>query len=132
MARAASAAERAYAAYSKFRVGAAVLTDDGIFIGANVENASANLGICAERVAITHARMHGAEKIIGIAVCCADAPRQENSRPDPGLTMPCGACRQWLAELAPDAWVITNGSDQVYTLKDLLPVPFTLSNMEEE
>ncbi len=132
LATAATAAERAYAPYSKFRVGAAVLTDDDIFIGANVENASTNLGICAERVAISHARMHGAEKIIGIAVCCADAPIQEDNRPELGLTMPCGACRQWMAELAPDAWLITNGSDQVYTLKDLLPVPFTLTNNDEK
>lgn len=125
---AATAAERAYAPYSRFRVGAAVLTTDGIFIGANVENASSNLGICAERVAITHARMHGAERILGIAVYCVDAPCEENCLPEPALTMPCGACRQWLAELAPDAWVITNGSDQIYTVNDLLPMPFTLSN----
>lgn len=127
LATAATAAERAYAPYSKFRVGAAVLTDEGIFVGANVENASSNLGICAERVAIAHARIHGAEKIVGIAVCCADAPCGEDDRPEPGLTMPCGACRQWMAELAPKAWLVTNGSDHIFYLTDLLPVPFTLS-----
>lgn len=120
------ASGNAYAPYSRFRVGAAVLTENGIFPGANIENASANLGICAERVAIAHARMQGCRKIIGIAVYCADAPVDENGGIEPGLTLPCGACRQWMAELAPDAWLITNGSKSVYQLKDLLPLPFSL------
>lgn len=127
LAAAAMAAKQAYAPYSKFHVGAAVLTEDGVFYGANIENASANLGICAERVAIAHARMHGAEIIIGIAVYCADASHDANGMLDLSLTMPCGACRQWIAELAPDVWVITNGSDQIYTLEDLLPNPFRLT-----
>lgn len=118
---AAEAAQKAYAPYSKFRVGAAVLTDKGIFQGANIENASNNLGTCGERVAIAHARMNGAIEIIGIAVNCIDAP--EGS---PNLTMPCGACRQWLAELAPNAWIFTNGSEKVFTLEDILPNPFKL------
>lgn len=115
-----SAAQNAYAPYSKFRVGAAVLTEKGSFIGANIENASSNLGICAERVAISHARMHGAENIIGVAVSCIDAA----SDSDPRTTMPCGGCRQWLAELAPKAWLVTRGSDRVYSLSDLLPDAF--------
>lgn len=118
------AAQSAHAPYSKFKVGAAVLTENGVFIGANVENACTNLGICAERVAISHARMHGSTNIIGIAVCCSDAPVDENNTIITRLTMPCGACRQWIAELAPKAWVITNGSEQVFTLEDLLPEPF--------
>lgn len=126
MAVAVKAAESGYAPYSKFNVGAAVLTENGFFSGANIENASANLGICAERVAIAHARMHGSTEIFGIAVYCKNAVCDENGRFDPGLTMPCGACRQWMAELAPDAWLITNGSDQIFFLKDLLPVPFNL------
>ncbi len=120
------AAASAYAPYSKFNVGAAVLTEGGIFTGANIENACSNLGICAERVAIANARMNGWKKIIGIAVNCVDAPRDPDGNILKNLTMPCGGCRQWIAELAPDAWIITNASEHVYTLKDLLPLPFTL------
>jgi len=123
---AAKAAEMAHAPYSRFRVGAAVLTSEGIFQGANIENGSSNLGICAERVALAHARMHGATSIIGIAVCCRDAKPDASGSIDPNLTMPCGGCRQWLAELAPDAWVITNGAARVFTLQELLPSPFML------
>jgi len=125
---AAKAATRAYAPYSKFNVGAAVLTENGIFTGANIENASANLGICAERVAIAHARMNGCNSIIGIAVSCVNAPMDEQGYIDPRLTMPCGACRQWMAELAPNAWLVTNGSDKIYTMLELLPQPFTLTS----
>lgn len=127
MTAAIKAAQNAHAPYSQFNVGAAVLTEDGIFPGANIENASTNLGICAERVAISHARMHGSKKIIGIAVHCQNVSSDESGKSPPGLTMPCGACRQWMAELAPNAWLITNGSDQVYYLQDLLPTPFTLT-----
>lgn len=127
LAVAAKAATRAYAPYSKFNVGAAVLTEKGIFPGANIENASTNLGICAERVAIAHARMNGCTTIIGIAVSCINAPMDNDGYIDPRLTMPCGACRQWMAELAPDAWLVTNGSDKVYTMPELLPQPFTLT-----
>ncbi len=126
IAQAKKAALKAHAPYSRFRVGAAVLTDKGIFIGANIENASTNLGICAERVAISHARMNDCRNIIGIAVCCLDAPRDEDGNTDLHLVVPCGGCRQWIAELAPQAWVITYGSDKVFTLDDLLPNPFVL------
>ncbi len=115
-----SAAHKAYAPYSKFRVGAAVLTDKGVFIGANIENSSSNLGICAERVALSHARMHGAENYIGIAVCCLDAVPNSDIR----SSMPCGGCRQWLAELAPLAWLVTHGCERVFLLDDLLPDAF--------
>ncbi len=114
------AALNAYAPYSKFRVGAAVLTDKGVFIGANIENSSSNLGICAERVALSHARMHGAEIYTGLAVNCIDAVADGDIR----TAMPCGGCRQWLAELAPDAWLVTQGSDRVFSLDDLLPDAF--------
>ncbi len=124
---AAQAASNAYAPYSKFRVGAAVLTEKGVYTGANIENACTNLGICAERLAIAHARMHGATAVVGIALNCLDAPRGGKASDRIHMTIPCGGCRQWMAELAPDAWLITNGSDRIYTLKDLLPVPFRLS-----
>lgn len=126
LAAAAEAALNAHAPYSNFRVGAAVLTNEGVFTGANIENACTNIGICAERVAISHARMHGGTTINGIAIACIDARAGDSGKLPPGTTMPCGACRQWLAELAPDAWLISNGSAQIYSLKDLLPSPFTL------
>ena len=126
LAMAKKAAQTAYAPYSSFRVGAAVLTESGIFMGANIENASANLGICAERLAMAQARMNGCEKIIGIAVNCVDAVKNEQGRIEENLTMPCGGCRQWMAELAPEAWIVTNASTRVYTVSDLLPMPFLL------
>jgi len=128
LASAEKAAQSAYAPYSKFRVGAAVLTEDKIFLGANIENACTNLGICAERVAIAGARMDGCKKIIGIAVNCLDAPKDVNGNIAENRTMPCGACRQWIAELAPDAWLITNASKKVYRINDLLPAHFVLNH----
>ncbi len=128
---AAQAALMAYAPYSNFRVGAAVQTPGGVFLGANIETASTNLGICAERAAITHARMRGENEIIGIAVSCPDALRDEDDRVDEYGAMPCGACRQWLAELAPKAWVVISSSDQVYYLDDLLPCAFQLRTSKD-
>ncbi len=127
LAAAQKAAQHAYAPYSKFRVGAAVLTEGGVFSGANIENASTNLGICAERVAMAVARMNGCQNIIGIAVNCVDASKDAEGMIRENLTMPCGGCRQWMAELAPNAWVVTNAHDRVYRLPDLLPSPFILT-----
>jgi len=127
-----NAAGNAYAPYSKFNVGAAVLTENGIFTGANIENASTNLGICAERVAIANARMNQCRKIIGIAVNCVDAHKDENGKIKENMAMPCGGCRQWIAELAPDAWLVTNASDREYRLSDLLPHPFVLTQESDK
>ena len=119
----------AYATYSKYHVGAAVLTEKGAFKGANIENASSNLGICAERVAIGHARMNGATQIKIVAVCCRDAEMRDGVVVNSSETMPCGGCRQWLFELAPDALVVSNGTDEVMTVKGLLPNGFTLTEI---
>ena len=127
LASAQKAAARAYADYSQFHVGAAVLAGGKVFVGANIENASANLGLCAERVAIAHARMRSKAGIEGIAVFCADAARGKNGVAAINETFPCGACRQWIAELAPDAWIVTNGSAKVYSIDDFLPQPFALT-----
>ncbi|KAK6905669.1 cytidine deaminase [Kwoniella mangroviensis CBS 8507] len=82
--------DRAYAPYSKFRVGAALLTADGqIFGGCNVENASYGAGICAERTAVVKAISEGQNKFIAVAVT-SDVPSP--------TTSPCGICRQFLRE----------------------------------
>jgi cytidine deaminase len=126
------AAKHAYAPYSKFRVGAAVYANKKIYRGANIENASSNLGICAERVAIAHARINGANKIEGIAIFCIDASVDDSQQCMSQQCMPCGACLQWLAELAPNAWIVNNFNNKAYVLSDLLPKPFSLSIQQKK
>ena len=113
----------AYAPYSGFMVGAAVLTDGGeSFVGANVENASYGLSMCAERNAVHHAVSHGARGIVAIVVY---APTAEP-------TPPCGACRQVLAEFGRDVLIVCCGeADKVrrYRLATLLPDAFGASNL---
>jgi cytidine deaminase len=120
------AAGHAYCPYSRFPVGAAILTDGGeIFAGCNVENASYGLTICAERNAIFQAvaRMPTRPTIRAVVVF---TPTQEP-------TAPCGACRQVINEFGPDAEVISvcNGSSvMVHRLFDLLPQAFGPRNLE--
>jgi cytidine deaminase len=128
-AAAAAAALNAYAPYSRFRVGAAVLDSDGrLHTGCNVENASYGLCLCAERNALSTALGTGARRFRGIGVACIDAA--------PGLGLegrtPCGACRQWMVELAPDAEVVIAGGDgrqpmAVWPVSALLPDAFRLT-----
>ena len=116
------ASRAAYCPYSKFHVGAAVLADGKVFVGANVENASYGLTVCAERNALFAAILGGARRIEAVAVACVDAPEGC----DPALLMPCGACRQVIAEFAgPDTPVHV---DRVGTfrLDELLPHAFRL------
>lgn len=114
--------EKAYAPYSKFRVGACVLSDDGrIYKGCNFENSSYGLSICAERNAIGSAIADGVKKIAAVAIY---SPNQENC-------LPCGACRQVMAEFRSDdrdVDIITfaNGEMKVYKLSYLLPESFVL------
>ena len=117
--RAREAAAHAYAPYSGFAVGAAVLTDGGeIHSSTNVENASFGLSNCAERNAIFQAIAHGARKLAALAVYT----------PTAGATMPCGACRQVLAEFGADAIVICctddDAREQRFALTELLPAAF--------
>ncbi len=118
------ASRNAYCPYSKFRVGAAVLTSGGeVVTGGNVENASYGLTVCAERTAAFAAILAGASPFEAIAVACVDAP--EGSGPE--LLMPCGACRQVLAEFAdPSTPVIVDRVGRM-TLADLLPLAFRLT-----
>lgn len=104
---------RAYAPYSNFFVGSAVDTDAGTFSGANVENASYGLAICAERVAASQAVASGARQIDTVVVT--------SSAPTP--TPPCGACRQFLYEFNPQMTVVSEsrtGDRKQWTLSDLL------------
>jgi cytidine deaminase len=117
---AAKARRRAVSPYSGFRVGAALLTRKGdIITGANVESASYGLTCCAERIALFRALTDGEKDFVAIAVVAAAA----------GGPMPCGACRQLLAEYAPRAevWIADSralNSIRVYTVNELLPAAF--------
>ena len=116
---------RAYAPYSKFRVGAAVLLDNGVVVlGANIENASYGLTCCAERVAIFAARtQHPGASIVALAVSAGDDAHVHDGEQ---TRMPCGACRQVMVEfMAPTAQVWIDGVG-VRSLGDLLPSPFRL------
>jgi len=115
------AVSRAYAPYSHFRVGAAVLTAKGnIYTGVNVENASYGLTVCAERAAIFAAvAQEGPEmRVRALAVVCEQ----------PGPCPPCGACRQVIFEFGPDAVIIFPGEDglEETPIASLLPGAFSL------
>ena len=118
MAEARAAGERAYAPYSRFHVGAALLADDGRVIpGANVENASYGLSMCAERTAAFRAASEGVRRLVAVAVAAS------NEEP----TWPCGACRQVLWEFGPDMIVVSEGAGgrrEERRLADLLPDAF--------
>ena len=117
---AAKARQRAVAPYSKFKVGAAILTrSGGITTGANVESASYGLTCCAERVALFNALTAGERDFVAVAVVARA----------PGGPMPCGACRQLLAEYAPHAkvWVADTRAlhaPKEFSVKELLPGAF--------
>ena len=110
------ACEKAYAPYSQFPVGAALLTESGeVVTGVNIENVSYGLTICAERAAVAAAVSLGYRKFSAIAVYATARPN--------GHVTPCGACRQVLGEfMKPDAPVIM--ANKSMTLGDLLPEAF--------
>lgn len=120
VAAAAAAAPQAYAPYSGFRVGAALRAEDGrIYAGANVENASYGLTLCAERVAAAAAAAQGRRRIHAVAVW---------TEAEPPAT-PCGACRQFLLEFCPrpeQVEIVLAGprSTREHTLAELLPHAF--------
>ncbi len=121
--RATEAREHAYAPYSSFKVGAALLASNGrVFTGCNVENATYGLTVCAERVALWKALSEGEREFVAIAVV-ADGERPPS---------PCGACRQLLWEFSGDFEVITanlRGARQSYHLSELFPHPFDRTSL---
>ena len=122
---AALARQRAYAPYSKYRVGAAIRTKrNKIYSGANVENASYGLTVCAERCAVWSAVAAGETKDYDAIAIVID---------DDQLPTPCGACRQVLAEFAPSLRVVlatTGGLRKTMSLTELLPEPFLPGNLD--
>ena len=123
MAAAAGARELAYAPYSNFCVGAALLARDGrIFTGCNVENAAYSPTNCAERTAVFKAVSEGVREFAAIAV--VGGKRGEISP----LCAPCGVCRQVLAEFCPPDFPVVLGTPEdfrVYALNEILPLAFT-------
>jgi len=115
----------ARARYSKFRVGAALLTEDGrIYTGCNVESSSYGLSICAERVALTKALSEGENEFAAIAISAKDGV----------YCPPCGACRQLLIDYAPDLDVILTDGQQhkLFKIKELLPEAFEDSQLDSK
>lgn len=112
----------AYAPFSNFHVGAAVLSEEGrLFSGVNVENSSYGLTICAERIAAGAMVTAGAQRLVAVAVAT------------PGAAAPCGACRQFLFEFGPSCDVLLIDSDtgqiaRELSLSELLPDGFRLDN----
>lgn len=113
------ASENAYAPFSNFHVGAALLAKDGtVHTGVNIENSSYGATICAERTAMVKAISEGCREFDSIAIAG-----------NGGTSWPCGICRQFMYEFCPDIRVISGeGEDdlKVYTLKELLPEGFKL------
>jgi cytidine deaminase len=116
--------EQAYAPYSKFKVGAALLGKTGrVYTGCNVENAAYGPSMCAERTAVFKAVSEGEREFEVIAVVT------ENGVP------PCGTCRQVMMEFAPDMSVIiadTEGNTRLTTVRDLLPDSFTPDQLPQK
>ena len=120
------AQKRAYAPYSKFRVGAALQGASGkIYLGCNIENASYRVTTCAEQSALSVAVVAGEKKFTRLALV-ADSP-------DPAS--PCGACRQALVEFAPDLEVYSvsrTGAEQHRNMNELIPMAFTWKSLFPE
>ena len=120
IAEARGARRNAYARYSKFRVGAALLTASGrVYRGCNVENASYGLTVCAERVAYFNAVAAGERRFVALAIV------------SDGAATPCGACRQVMAEFGPELKVLVadakrRGPVKTFLLNELLPSRFSL------
>jgi len=118
------AKEKAYVPYSKFRVGAALLTKSGkVYTGCNIENASFGGTNCAERTAIFKAVSEGEREFAAIAI---------NTDADT-ITFPCGICRQVMVEFAEDLKIILGrpeGGHKIFTMEDILPNSFSPKDLK--
>lgn len=117
MALARAAAENAYAPYSNFRVGGALVGEDGtVHTGANIENAAYPSGLCAEAVTIGHAAASGVRRIRSIAIACLDVAE----------CYPCGNCRQRMREFGTERVLVQDGAGgiRVHAFDELLPRAF--------
>lgn len=124
-----AARANAYAPYSGYRVGAALLACDGqVFTGCNVENASYSATLCAERTAFSAAVSNGVRAFSAIAVAGGKGEQADPTAP------PCGVCRQVMAEFCGPEFkiILGNGTNlQVYTLEQLMPLAFDAKKLEE-
>jgi cytidine deaminase len=125
-ARALQVQQRAYAPYSGFRVGAALVVGDGRAVaGCNVESAAYPAGLCAERAAVANA-VAGGHREFDLLVLATEADEP---------TPPCGMCRQLLVEFAPGLRIVSytrGGKEACWSLAELLPHPFTPASLEHE
>ncbi len=116
------AAQHAHCPFSHFRVGAAIVAGGRTFTGVNIEISSYGLTLCAERSALAAAISAGAGPVTQVAIACIDtlseAPLTQRT--------PCGACCQWLADLAPEATIYIEGVERTFRIDNLLPFAFTL------
>ena len=113
------AKELAYAPYSGFKVGAAVLADDGtVYTGCNIENSSYGATVCAERTAIFKAVSEGRINIVKLAIASDTLD----------ITYPCGICRQVISEFMPQGEIITGNNEgiKVFKVSELMPYRFVL------
>jgi len=122
LALARQAAQKAYCPYSHFRVGAALVANCKVYTGVNIEISSYGLTLCAERAALASALSNGDKDITQLAVACLDAPPDALAHE----RTPCGACRQWIADLAPHATLFVDGIERDFTITELLPYAFGL------
>jgi cytidine deaminase len=119
-----TAASRAYAPYSGFHVGAAVVAADGrVFTGCNVENAAYGSAICAEGNAISTAAAAGVRKIDTVVIACLNA----------GECYPCGNCRQLMREFSVDEVVVQDGAGSLRThqMSEILPHSFGPESLQD-
>lgn len=127
--RAKKARSLAYTPYSNFKVGAALLCDDGtIYTGCNIENASYSPTVCAERVAFFKAISDGKQKFSAIAVCGGKGAGLSDKP-----CFPCGVCRQVMREFCDDGfklYIMSKDDIKEYSLSDILPFSFGVENIE--
>jgi cytidine deaminase len=137
IAAARAASSRAYAPYSQFHVGAALGFADGTVVtGANVENASYGLALCAETVAVARAMADGARGGLAAVAVIGGRPGADGEAvPGPGAVTPCGRCRQVLNEIAqlggtdPVVWSVSADGVLEMQLSELLPLAFGPANL---